>query len=356
LHLLCLCAVEVTAPTVTAPPSSPPSTNSSGAAGRALLVDTPEVGQDGCCAPGPERLAPGGNVGLCLVALLVASSVGFVYARQHRREDDASGLAEARNKDLDDLAPGAAAGEGGSGGKRGLAFLGDAARGGDGCSGSAVCTGDPDGARDEASFDGSASRSVVSTSSDSVRARELDRMVTRKDWEGVVMAAAQLDSSSSVQQDEVTLDSESLSRSVTESTRRKEVREEVVKLVGRAERDERDEGGARGRDAHQTGWVVRGAGVRPGAERGFVDGGTLRFVSGVRNGFIRGQAFTPAQNTNLSVLLNAVWLSYFPSLILQTASDGTFSNEWVEYYKEKLHIPTLKHNLFSGCNKNAKAT
>ena len=34
------------------------------------------------------------------------------------------------------------------------------------------------------------------------------------------------------------------------------MREEVVKLVGRAEWDERDEGGARGRDAHQTGWVV----------------------------------------------------------------------------------------------------
>jgi hypothetical protein len=149
VHLLCLCAVEVNAPTVTAPPSSQPSTNSSGVAGRALLVNTPEGGPDEGCAPGPERLAPGGIVGLCLVAMLVASSVGFVYARQRGWEDDASELAEARNKDLDDLAPSAAAGEGGSGRKRGLAFLGDAARGGDGCSDSAVCAGDPDGARDD---------------------------------------------------------------------------------------------------------------------------------------------------------------------------------------------------------------
>jgi hypothetical protein len=51
-----------------------------------------------------------------------------------------------------------------------------------------------------ASFDRSASRSVVSTSSDSVRALELDQMVTRKDWEGVVMAAAQLKSSFSVEE------------------------------------------------------------------------------------------------------------------------------------------------------------
>ena len=83
------------------------------------------------------------------MALLVASSAVFIYARQRGREDDASELAEARKKDLDDLAPGAAAGEGGSVGKRGLAFLGDAARGGDGCSNSAVCAGDPDSARDD---------------------------------------------------------------------------------------------------------------------------------------------------------------------------------------------------------------
>ena len=38
---------------------------------------------------GPERLAPGGIVDLCLVALLVASSVGFIYARKRGREDDA---------------------------------------------------------------------------------------------------------------------------------------------------------------------------------------------------------------------------------------------------------------------------
>jgi hypothetical protein len=148
VHLLCLCAVEVTAPTVTAPPSSPPSTNSSSAAGGDLLDAPPGGGPAAGCAPGPERLAPGGIVGLCLVALLVAFSVGFVYARRRGQDDDASELAKARNKDLDNLAPGAAAREGGSGGKRGLAFLGDAAHGGDGCSDSAVCAGDSNGARD----------------------------------------------------------------------------------------------------------------------------------------------------------------------------------------------------------------
>jgi hypothetical protein len=62
------------------------------------------------------------------VALLVASSAVFIYARQRGREDDASELAEARKKDLDDLAPGAAAGEGGSVGKHRLAFLGGPGR------------------------------------------------------------------------------------------------------------------------------------------------------------------------------------------------------------------------------------
>lgn len=69
------------------------------------------------------------------------------------------------------------------------------------------------------------------SSSDSDRERELDRMVQKRDWEGVVMAAAQLDASTSLTHPEET---DTLDEDTIDSVSRRkkeEIRAEVELLV-----------------------------------------------------------------------------------------------------------------------------
>jgi len=88
------------------------------------------------------------------------------------------------------------------------------------------------------SAEGSSVNSSVNTSAH--RTRELDRMVDRGDWEGVVLAAAQFEGTGSRSQDEDTMGSDSLLTGTQVSRSKEELRAEVERLVRRVVPDEVD--------------------------------------------------------------------------------------------------------------------
>lgn len=77
-----------------------------------------------------------------------------------------------------------------------------------------------------------------SVNSSAYRAQELDRMVVRGDWEGVVLAAAQFEGTGSRSRDEDTMGSDSLMTEAQVSRNREEMRAEVEMLVRRVVPDE----------------------------------------------------------------------------------------------------------------------